>query len=478
VAAAVLLVGGGGAYWAASAGDGGGAAGPAAPGGAPPLLALGGASDGGSGGTDLDGTKPTPSGSGPVGIAPGEPDPHGNGSGGRVVYRAAGDLPAGPGSAAVYRAQGAVSADEVSRLARALGVDGTPRRAGGSWLVGALADGSGAQLRVSERAPGTWTFARSPGPRSSVDCLRGKPCTTGEPVGEEAAKKAAAPVLAALGLQGARLDTSQVLGGARVVNADPVVGGLPTYGWMTGIPVGPDGRVVGGSGQLKGLTKGADYPVVGAAKALDLLNAAGRGVKLPDIGGCATPVPVKEQKQGTAKEGTAPGPPQGETRPCDPRQVPQHTVTVGSATFGLAVQYADGQQMLVPSWLFKVRPTGDEKPSTVTYPAVDPKFLVAPQPPVSTPPQDPGTTPDRHIDAYRADDRKLTLTFWGGVCSDYAAKAAEEGGAVRVRIVESNPDPKRMCIALAKKLTATVTLDKPLAGRQVLGEDGRAVPKG
>lgn len=478
VAAAVLLVGGGGAYWAASAGGGDGAAGAAAPGGTPPLLALGGAADSGSGGTDARGTKPSPTGSGPIGIAPGEPDPHGNGPWGRVVYRAAGELPAGPGSAPVYRAQGAVSADEVNRLARALGVEGTPKLEGGSWLVGALPDGSGSQLRVSERAPGTWTFARSPGPRSSVDCVRGKPCTTGDPVSGEAAKKAAAPVLKALGLQDARLDTSQVLGGARVVNADPVVGGLPTYGWMTGIPVGPDGRVVGGSGQLKGLTKGAVYPVVGAAKALDLLNRAGRGVNPPDIGGCATPVPLEEQKKGTAVEGSAPGSPQGRTQPCEPRPRPQQTVTVDSAAFGLAVQYADGQQMLVPSWLFKVRPKGDEKPSTVTYPAVDPKFLVAPKPRVSIPPQDPATTPDRHIESYRADGRKLTLTFWGGVCSDYAAKAVEEGGAVKVRIVESNPDPKRVCIALAKKLTRTATLDRLLDGRQVLGEDGRAVPKG
>ncbi|MFF0743316.1 hypothetical protein ACFYVL_23280 [Streptomyces sp. NPDC004111] len=478
VAAAVLLVGGGGAYWAASAGGDGAAAGPGAVGGTPPVLTLGGATDGGSGGTDLGGAAPAPTGSGPAGIAPGEPDPHGGGPWGPVVYRASGDLPKGPGSAPVYRAQGSVGADEVSRLARALGVEGTPKREGGSWLVGALADGSGAQLRVAERAPGTWTFSRAPGPRGSVDCLRGKPCTTGEPVGEEAARKAAAPVLEALGLRDARLDTSQVLGGARVVNADPVVGGLPTYGWTTGLPVGPDGRVVGGSGQLKGLTKGADYPVVDAARALDLLNGAGRKPRLPDVGGCATPVPAKEQKQGTSVDGTEPAPPLGRIAPCEPRQVPPRTVTVGSAVLGLATTYADGQQMLVPSWLFGVRPTGDEKPYTVTYPAVDPKFLAAPKPPVSAPPQDPATTPDRHVDSYRTDGRKLTVTFWGGVCSEYALKAAEKGGTVTVRVVESNPDPKRVCIALAKKLTASVTLDRPLDGRQVLDESGRAVPRG
>ncbi|MFI5802890.1 hypothetical protein [Streptomyces sp. NPDC051561] len=482
VAAAVLLVGGGGAYWAASAGDGGAAA-PGAPGGTPPLLALDSATDGGSGGADLRGTQPPPDGSDPPGIAPGEPDPNGGGTG-KVVYRAAGELPKGPGSAPVYRARGAVTADEVSRLARALKVSGTPKLQGGSWLVGALPDGSGAQLRVGERAPGTWTFARDPGPGSSVDCVRGKACTRGEPVSPEAAKKAAAPVLKALGMEGARLDTTQVLGGARVVNADPVVGGLPTYGWMTGIPVGPDGQVVGGSGQLKGLSKGADYPVVDAAKALELLNGVGRGVRPPEIGGCATPVPVKEQKQDSADDNPSPAPPQGKILPCEPRPQKQYTVTVDRAVFGLAVQYADGQQMLVPSWLFEVRGNGDAKPATVTYPAVDPKFLTSPKPPRSTPPpeqrepQDPATAPDRHIESYTADGRKLTLGFWGGVCSTYAAKASEDGGAVKVRIVESNPDPQRICIAMAKKLTVSVTLDRPLDGRRVLDEDGKAVPKG
>ncbi|MEU8890950.1 hypothetical protein [Streptomyces sp. NPDC048442] len=483
VAAAVLLVGGGGAYWASTAGDGGaGSPGdPGGPGGAPPPLALNGFTDAGSGGVDSAGASPSPT--GPVGIAPGERDPHGGGFG-RVVYRAAGKLADGPGSAPVYRAQGAVGADEVERLAEALDVSGTPRLSGDSWIVGALPDGSGPQLRVSERAPGSWTFARGGQAKGTVDCVQGKQCVSGTPVGEAAAKKAAAPVLKALGLDGAQLDARQVLGGARVVNADPVVGGLPTYGWATGIPVGPDGRVVGGSGQLKGLNKGADYPVVGAGKALDLLNRAGRSATPPKTGDCTGPVPVKGTE--LSVEPVEPGPPQGKITPCEPQQVPQRTVTVGSAVLGLAAQYADGQRMLVPSWLFRVVPVGDEAPYTVTYPAVDPKFLVTPAPPKSDPTPrpttdptaGPGTTPDRHAESYRTDGRKLSLTFWGGVCSDYAAKAVEEGGSVKVRIVETHPDPKRICIAIAKRLTETVTLEKPLEGRSVVGEDGKAVPKG
>ncbi|MFJ2743926.1 hypothetical protein ACIO3O_30230 [Streptomyces sp. NPDC087440] len=467
VVAGVLLVGGGGAYWASAAGDGGAPSSPGAPGGSPPPLSLGSGTDATSGGTGT--------GAGPTGIAPGEPDPNGRGP---VVYKAPGTLPKAPATAPVYRAQGAVGADEVARLAKALGVEGTPRLTGGSWTVGALPDGTGSQLRVTQRAPGTWTFARHSRPdgTGSVDCLRGKQCTSGTPVSEEAARKAAAPVLAALGLDGAKLDATQVLGGSRVVNADPVVDGLPTYGWTTGIPVGPDGSVVGGSGNLKSLGKGAAYPTIGADRAIELLNRAGRWTR-PDIGGCADPVPVREKETaGATKE---PGPPVGKILPCEPRKNPQRTVNVASATFGLAVQYADGQQMLVPSWLLRVEQEGGGAAGTVTYPAVDPKFLTSPEPPrKDSPTPAPGTIPDRKVETYTTDGRKLTLTFWGGVCSEYAAKAVEDGGTVKVRVVESNPDPDRICIAIAKKLTASVELSRPVDGRQVVGEDGRAVPKG
>ncbi|MGP4084866.1 hypothetical protein ACTWQJ_09565, partial [Streptomyces sp. KR55] len=127
VAAAVLLVGGGGAYLAASAGGGaGGGAGSGVPAGdgTPPPLALDGYSEGATNG-----------------IAPGEPDPNG------VTYRASGALPDGPGSASVYRATGEVTKAEVTRLAKALGLDGTPVSEGQAWRIGGQ-DGQGPSLQV------------------------------------------------------------------------------------------------------------------------------------------------------------------------------------------------------------------------------------------------------------------------------------------------------------------------------------------
>ncbi|GGZ26905.1 hypothetical protein CP967_25275 [Streptomyces nitrosporeus] len=455
VAAAVLLAGGGVAFWASHT------PGKAAPGGtgatAPSPLALDVAADG----------------SAPPGIAPGEPDPRG----GRVVHRAVGELPEGPGRAGVYRAGGPVTADEVARLAKALGLPGTPRAEGASWKVGAGGDGSGPLLRVSEEAPGTWSFSRyaSGGPDA---CEPGAVCgerdrgpATGSPVGEEEAKAAAAPVLEAVGQEGAALDAGQLMGSVRVVNADPVVGGLPTYGWTTGIQVGPDGEVVGGSGSLKALEKADDYPVVGAGEALEQLNAESRRSAKTGIGGCATPVPHQEGGQPPARCGTGPADGGGEAV----------TVAVEKAVFGLSAQYADGRQVLVPSWIFSVRQEPGGAAGTVVRVAVDPAHLERERTPAPQPTSGTGDTGsgERRVLAYSAEGRTLDVTFWGGVCSTYTAEAEEDASAVRVRITESEREPGRPCILVAKELTRTVALDAPLDGRKVVDAvTGAEIPRG
>lgn len=464
VAAAVLLAGGGAAYWASTAsGDGGTDAGRAASDGAPPPLAL-----------DLADGPSAPS----QGIAPGEPDPHGSG----VVYRAEGPLPEGPGTAAVHRAQGTVTAAEVTRLAEALGVPGTPRAEGTAWKVGSEGDGSGPFLRVNKQAPGTWTFARhsvggTDACESPETCSKRATAPSGSPVSEKAAKAAAAPVLKAVGQDGAALDARQVMGSLRVVNADPVVGGLPTYGWSTGVQVGADGEVVGGSGHLKGLEKGDSYPVLAAQDALKQLNEQSARAPKGGIGGCATPEPL----EGNTAEGDAPGSdPASPQARCEARgdTPPPTTVTVERATFGLAARTSGGEQILVPSWLFSVRPDGGGPRNTVVQVAVDPEHL-APDPsrPAPEPTHDPeGRGPE--VLSYSSDGRTLDVTFWGGVCSTYKASATEDGTRVRVTVTESRQEPGKACIMIAKELTRTVTLDAPLDGRTVVDADtGRTVPR-
>ncbi|MFD7247919.1 hypothetical protein [Streptomyces massasporeus] len=447
VAAAVLLIGGGGAWLAsnASSGSGGGTT-SGAPGGddTPPPLALDGYSESTAGGGN--------------GIAPGEPNPYG------ATYRVGGPLPDGPAKAPVYRAQGEVTKEDVARLAKALGVEGAPVAQGEAWKIGGQ-DGSGPSLQVNRQAPGSWTFSRyAPG---TDNCKGTDTCTApqsgGTPVSEEAAEKAAAPVLKAVGQDDAKRDASQVMGAQRVVNAAPEVGGLPTHGWTTGINVGSDGEVVGGSGQLKTPVKGDTYPVVGAEKALELMNGQPKSDHRMGIGGCASPVPLEDRLEQPCEQ------PSGGTSG-------QDTVTVESAVFGLAAHVVDGRQALVPSWLFEVTAPGAQDPFTVTYPAVEPKYLASPEP--SEPSDKPTSAPgprEVKVDGYRAEGAELTVTFTGGVCADYDVKASEKGDEVTVSVT-STPWPDKVCVMIAKQFQKTVQLDEPLGDRAVVNEDGKAVP--
>ncbi|RII17156.1 hypothetical protein DSC45_15440 [Streptomyces sp. YIM 130001] len=466
VAAAVLIAGGGGAYLAADASED--------------------SSPRSGAGADTDGTPP------PVlnldgrteGVAPGEPAPGG------VTYRAGGKLPDGPDSAPVYRAKAKVDSDRVEKLAEALGVDGSPRAEGNTWRVGNPTDGP--LLQVGREAPGTWTYTLHR-PSGTDNCPPGKACTTvGSPAGEDddakavseaAAMKAAAPVLEALGTGDAKTDAEQTMGAVRVVNADPVVGGLPTYGWSTGIRVGPDGVVSGGSGRLSEPVKGAEYPVAGARKTLDRMNASGTGKSRGGIGGCASAVPGAGGA--TAQGGSADGSVARE--PCPPGGKPTAPAPaeVRGAEFGLAARSENGRQALVPSWLYSVRTEGSDRDVTLTHPAVEPEFLAAPRakeptpaPTGTEPPRDGSAKAPRSVrpESYSAEGRTLTLKFWGGVCSKYSASAEEKGDRVEVRITGTPIEKDTACIMIAKQRTTKVTLEEPLGGREVVGPNGTELP--
>ncbi|MEV4442930.1 hypothetical protein AB0K09_28745, partial [Streptomyces sp. NPDC049577] len=74
------------------------------------------------------------------------------------------------------------------------------------------------------------------------------------------------------------------------------------------------------------------------------------------------------------------------------------------------------------------------------------------------------------VESYSAseDGRKLTLHFWGGMCSDYAASAEESATAVTVKVTGTEKNPGRFCVMMAKRFDLTVTLQKPLDDRQVV----------
>ncbi|MFD3542606.1 hypothetical protein ACFWUQ_24385 [Streptomyces sp. NPDC058662] len=467
IAAAVLLAGGGTAYWASTAHSDGGQ---------PARTA------------DRAASAPRDAGdpSGPA-IAPGEPDP----AGGGVVYRADAELPEAPaGTAPTFVASGEVTSEEVARLAAALGVAGAPRLTGDTWLAGEAADGAGPRLTVSRKAPGTWTFSRfQAGAGNGVgdDCVRGKdtcgPATlprdggttitgtdpaagtdaaAGRPVSEEAARAAAAPVLAAAGQDGAALDARLVQGSVRVVSADPVVGGLPTRGWSSKVSVGADASVVTGSGELKTPVRAAEQPVVGAVEALARLNARSGGPDGtgPGPSGCATSVPV------------APDTPVGatDTVPCNPEprpMKPPRTESVRGAVFGLVPGTVDGARALVPAWLFEVAGANGGAARTVTEPAAVEVGSAAPK--------EGRTVPGF---SYAEAERKLTVNFWGGACSTYAVEAREHAESVMVKITDTPNQPGRACILVAQEMSLTVTLKEPLGERKVLdATTGKPLPR-
>ncbi|MGW7579431.1 hypothetical protein [Streptomyces sp. NPDC054765] len=477
MAAAVLLAGGGAAYWASSAaGHGGSGAGSAA--GDPPPLALDGYSGGGS-------------------IAAGEPNPQG------AKYRAVKKLPGGPAAAPVYRPEGEISRQSVERLAKALDVSGKVRSEGTSWKVGGLSqDARSPVLQVNKSGSGAWTFSQygtpggtncalpaspkggkgqdradgaAPSGRPGCPTYRGGGDITTEDdssgkgaVSPQKAEQAVRPVLKALGQEDARLDAGGLSGAVRIVSANPVLGGLPTYGWQSDLQVGSDGQVVGGSGQLANPVKGAEYPVLSADKTLDRLNS-GEG---------HTPADCPSMPGG--KGGKGGGIARCEPDPTKPKG--QQPAEVTGAVFGLSVQYVDGGQALVPSWLYTVRQpgagSGPDTGSTVAHPAVNPKYLAHRDGGATQKPS--GKPGAMALESYDVGDggKKLTVHFWGGVCSVYSVSAEESGTAVQTKVVGKDKKPGQVCVKIAKEFTKTVTLHTPLDGRKVVDvSSGESVPK-
>lgn len=491
VAAAVLLAGGGGAYWASTAAGGGTQdPGAAQKDGSPKPLAL-------------DGFAST----GAEGIAPGEPNPYGR------QYKAEGKLPDGPESAPVYRTGAKVSKAEVARLAKALDVAGTPRADHGVWKVGGAKDAMSPVLQVSQKAPGGWSYTAygSPGGTSCVqppdtatgtgtgsgaqpsdavstdapssDAKRsGKSCPSyrggaadsgskgsgaegsgakgsagsDKAVSEAKAKRAAQPVLDALGLDDAKLDARQLYGAVRVVKADPVLDGLPTYGWRTSLQVAADGQLVGGDGLLSKPAEDDTYPLIGAAEAMKRLN---KGGDTADGSGSTDDAPGKAEPAKKAPEEAATG----------SASSTAGKVTVRKATLGLAARSVDGRRALVPSWLFQVGPSSaDDVMNTVTYPAVDPRFVKKPSPSGTSPSSKPGEDHVDDITSYTVAGKTLTVRFWGGVCESYSVSAKESSSQVKLEIKGKRLHPGRPCILIAKQIDKKVELDKPLGDRKVV----------
>lgn len=182
-------------------------------------------------------------------------------------YRLEGTLPSdGPERGAVHRpAAGSAAEVAVRRLAAALGLDAEPRRDGERWTV----QSGTSTLDVSAEPGQPWWYGEVLDLPLPVEPVPGT-----EPagaVGEDAALAAARPELTALGLTGADVHT-ETHGDGRTVVAAPRVDGLPTQGVETQLEVGPEGGLRWASGLLGELTRGDEYPLVGASEVFALLQ--------------------------------------------------------------------------------------------------------------------------------------------------------------------------------------------------------------
>jgi hypothetical protein len=163
------------------------------------------------------------------------------------------------------------------------------------------------------------------------------PVPAGPRPDEAAVRKAAADVLAGLGL-GADIRV-ETFPGLALVTAAPTVAGLPTSGYETRLQYDSGIRLTSGSGWLASPAAGADYPLVSAQRAFDALPK-------PEIAKVCTDV--------------------------EPSRCTAEPTVITGASLGLALRHdQQAGALLVPAWFYPVR--GSDLPMVAI--AVDPAYL-------------------------------------------------------------------------------------------------------
>lgn len=399
---------------------------------------------------------------------------------GSSAFQLVGSLPSGPAEARIHPLpRGAATIDDVRRLAGALGIDATPKRVDDGWAVGAL--------RVQDSAGNPWSMYAGCAPDAAVSsdgastsCSSGSvssgsgsasapgaepapavsPCpdnarcaapgwappppppSPGPKANADTARRAATPVLQAVGLADAAVT---VLDGGEhaVVQAAPRLAGLPTTGFDTTLEVDAAGRLLGGNGFLGHPTDGPSYPLVSATDAFEAL-------------------PVPPMPMTPCQEGAQCATP------------PPNDIT--GAHLGLAFTGLDEEDAaLLPVWMFDV----EGWTSPLVQSAVEPRFL-------STQQQDPpGKTDPGLVDpapaarssfafdtAYPTDEPKQVIVQYGdsGSCphTDVEPQVKETASSVTVVLEADTQPPDRACTADYRQMLVTIPLTSALGDRTVI----------
>lgn len=286
-------------------------------------------------------------------------------------YKLVGSLPPGtPDDQPLWRLRPA-DASDAQDVASALQLSGTPERIKGGWV---LRHGDN---RLVVRDDGGWSYGMDCSPDTPIsdeDVNVGCASASGvavdstdgsEPIpvpsyppgpSESDARAAAGQVFDRLGMT----DPAIVVYSGdpmSTVQASPTVGGMRSAGWITTMQIDASGHVVTADGWLASPDRGADYPVISAQAAFDLLQSQPR----PELMLCA--------QRPDGKPGCADIPP----------------TEVTGASLGVMLDQDGGHPVLVPAWLFTI--SGQDEP--VSQIAVDPSFLAPPPNPPAVEPAQP-----------------------------------------------------------------------------------------
>ena len=299
---------------------------------------------------------------------------------GSEPYKLVGTLPAGtPADQPLWRLR-AATADDAQAVADALRLTGTPTRAQGGW---ALRVGDN---RLIVRDDGNWSWGMDCSPdtpvadeNADVGCAVASSAAVSGPNSQEPELTPSSPpgptdadARSVAGTLFDRLGVTDpaivVYGGdpTSTVQASPSVDGKPSFGWMVTVQVDGSGDIVSAYGWLTGPERGADYPVISAQQAFDLLQQQPR------------PMLMLCKQRPDGKPGCADIPP----------------TEVTGATLGVMLDQDSGHPVLVPAWLFSVK----GQPEPLAQIAVDPSYLGPPPTPPAIEPGPPAGEPGQTVD--------------------------------------------------------------------------------
>ncbi|MGI8663880.1 MAG: hypothetical protein ACR2LQ_11835 [Acidimicrobiales bacterium] len=221
---------------------------------------------------------------------------------GALRYEAGPAMPALDGKAPAYALSGAIDADVAKKTARAFGLEGDVFDNGGSFTVGS----DEAQLNLSPANGGTFDFGANKGTVSTgvASCSAAPPgaeslcapATTvpSHPAGFPTKDAATAQALAALAAGGVATDGADVEtiddGYAWQVTVRPTIEGLRAQGLESSASVTETG-IQYAHGSLGHVERVEEYPLIGTAKAIELLNA-GTAYFGGGFGGGGRPMPA------------------------------------------------------------------------------------------------------------------------------------------------------------------------------------------